>query len=137
MEGKRKHGGGCHCGAVRFEVELDPTRGGRCNCTVCTKVGATTTIVAPGEFDLRSGEQALTAYQWGGRTATRYFCSRCGVTCFSRGHLPELGGDYVSVALNCLDDLDLTEVAVQYWDGRHDNWEAGPRDTPWPIRQAG
>lgn len=132
--GKRKHGGGCHCGAVRFEVAIDPSTGDRCNCSVCNKLGATTSIVRPGEFTLLSGEEALTAYEWGMRTAKRFFCSRCGITCFLRGTLPQLGGEYVSVAVNCLDDVDLTEVTIQHWDGRHNNWEAGTRSSPWPIR---
>lgn len=61
---------------------------------------------------------------------------RRGVTCFLRGHLPELGGDYVAIYLNTLDDLDPSTIQVMYWDGRHDNWEAGPRDTPWPFTPA-
>ena len=33
-----KHTGGCHCGAVRFEVMADVQKGaGRCNCSICTK----------------------------------------------------------------------------------------------------
>lgn len=130
----KKHPGSCHCGAVRFEVEIDARSGNRCNCSVCTKVGATTDYVKPEAFTLLAGEADLSVYEWGGRTGQRYFCKRCGVTCFMRGHLAELGGDYVSINLHALDDVDpgaLTEM--NYWDGRHDNWHAGPRDRPWPI----
>ena len=63
----------------------------------------------------------------------RFFCRTCGVHCFGKGHLEQLGGDYVSVNLNCLDDADIGQAKVTYWDGRHDNWQAGMRDTPWPI----
>jgi hypothetical protein len=31
----RQHARGCHCGAVKFEIEVDATSGMRCNCTVC------------------------------------------------------------------------------------------------------
>jgi hypothetical protein len=31
------------------------------------------------------------------------------------------------------DDLDPADVKIGYWDGRHDNWQAGMRDRPWPI----
>ncbi|HEY8145705.1 MAG TPA: GFA family protein [Kofleriaceae bacterium] len=129
-----RHTGSCHCGAVQFEAEVDATNGSRCNCSICSRLGATTAIVAPADFRLLAGEEALTVYEWGGRTAKRYFCSRCGISCFLRGHLEQLGGDYVSVMLNCLEDVDPAEVAVQHWDGRHNNWGAGPRDTPWPIK---
>ena len=131
-----KHQGSCHCGAVRFEVEVDATSGSRCNCSVCTKVAGLNAVTKPSAFVLSTGEASLTAYEWGGRIGKRYFCKECGVTCFGRGHLAELGGDYVSVNLNCLNDIDPKDVSVVYWDGRHDNWEAGPRDTPWPISPA-
>ena len=57
----------------------------------------------------------------------------CGVRPFGRGHLKELGGDYMTVNLNALDDIDPADVKVNYWDGRHNNWEAGTRDRPWPV----
>jgi hypothetical protein len=125
--------GGCHCGAVRYEATLDPTRGSRCNCSICTKVSQLGTIMKPAEFRLLRGEADLSTYAWGGKISTRYFCKHCGIHCFARGHLAELGGDYVSVNLNTLDHLDPRDVKVTYWDGRHDNWHAGTRDTPWPI----
>jgi hypothetical protein len=129
----RKHAGSCHCGAVKFEVQVDATAGSRCNCTVCTKVGGLTGIVKPEAFRLLSGEQDLSYYEWGWKTAKRYFCKSCGVSCFGRGFLEQVGGDYVSVFFNALDDVDPADVKVTYWDGRHNNWEAGPRETPWPI----
>jgi hypothetical protein len=55
---------------------------------------------------------------------------------YGRGFLAEVGGDFVSVNLNCVDDLDLTQLPIIYWDGRHNNWQAGPRPTPWPVHAA-
>jgi hypothetical protein len=129
----RKHPGSCHCGAVRFEVEVDASSGGACNCSICTKIGGIAALVKPAAFRLLSGESSLSFYEWGSKTAKRYFCKSCGVTCFSRGHLAEVGGDYVSVNLNALDDVDPAHVKVGYWDGRHNNWEGGQRSEPWPI----
>lgn len=134
---KAKQKGSCHCGAVRFEVELDVGAGAsRCNCSICTKVSSLTTSVKPAAFTLLAGEDALGKYEWGGKTGQRYFCKTCGVHCFGRGHLKELGGDFVSVNFNCFDDLELSTVKTTYWDGRHDNWYAGTRDTPWPMLSA-
>jgi hypothetical protein len=129
-----KHLGSCHCGAVRFEADVDIAAGaGRCNCSVCTKIASTAAIVKPPAFRLVAGADDLGVYEWGAKISRRFFCKHCGVHCFSRGHLAEIGGDYVSVNLNCLDDIDPGQLKISYWDGRHNNWDAGSRDQPWPI----
>ncbi len=128
-----KHTGSCHCGAVKFEVELDTSKGSRCNCSICTKVAGVGAIVKPHELVLISGEADLSHYVWGGRVSTRYFCKHCGVHVFQRGHLAELGGDFAGVYMNTLYYVDPSAIALTYMDGRHDNWEAGPRSTPYPI----
>jgi hypothetical protein len=129
----KKHLGSCHCGALRFAVVVDATKGSRCNCTVCMKIGATTTIAAPSALEVLSDESTHGTYEWGWKSGKRFFCKSCGVHAYSRGHLEQLGGDYVSINLNALDDVDLRDVSVTYWDGRHDNWQAGARETPWPV----
>lgn len=130
----KNHAGGCHCGQVRFEVELDLTAGGTmCNCTVCTKIASVGAIVKPAAFRLISGEASLSTYEWGSKVGHRKFCKHCGVHCFAPGHLDVLGGDYVSVNLTCLDDFDLAAAKLAYWDGRHNNWQAGTRPSPWPV----
>jgi hypothetical protein len=128
------YAGGCHCGAVRFEAELDLAKGGSmCNCSICTKIAVFTQVVKPAEFRLVSGESSLSSYEWAGKTAQRKFCQHCGVHCFGPGYLEELGGDYVSVNLHALDDFEPGTIPINYWDGRHDNWQAGTRSTPWPV----
>jgi hypothetical protein len=135
--GLQKHRGSCHCGAVRFEIEADLRMGAsRCNCSICTKLNPTGFVVKPDKFTLLASDEGLGEYRWGGNISCRYFCRRCFVYTFARGHLAEVGGDYVSVNLNTLDGVDLREVNVVHWDGRHDNWDAGPRDQPWPLAEA-
>jgi hypothetical protein len=131
---RTKHRGSCHCGNVRFVTTFDLTKPvGRCNCTVCTKLGVMGSIIKPEAFELVAGEALLGMYEWGGKTSQRYFCKTCGAHPFARGHLDVLGGDYVSINVNCFDDVDPATLTVQYWDGRHDNWMAGARDRPWPV----
>ncbi|MDB4966900.1 MAG: aldehyde-activating protein [Myxococcales bacterium] len=128
------HTGGCHCGAVRFEADLDlgnPV--GACNCTLCTKRGVLGAIVKPAELRVLAGEENLGDYSWGPKTAHFLFCKTCGIHVFGRGHLVELGGAYASVNVTCIDDIDPATLEVVYFDGRHDNWQAGVRDTPWPV----
>jgi hypothetical protein len=128
-----RRAGGCHCGAVRFEVELDASTGSMCNCTICNKLGTVGAIVKPAAFRLVSGEADLSTYEWGHKVGQRKFCKHCGVLCFAPGHLDVLGGDYVSINLRALDDFDLGRVTIGHWDGRHNNWQAGQRDTPWSV----
>src|SRR5688572_24478423 len=65
-----RYSGSCHCGAVRFEAELDLVTGAtKCNCSICTKVGGTCAICKPGAFTLLEGEGHFGEYAWGGKTA--------------------------------------------------------------------
>jgi hypothetical protein len=131
---KNKHRGSCHCGAVRFEVEADLGEGAtRCNCSVCTRTAVTARLVKPNAFTLLAGDDSLSTYEWGPKLSRRFFCKHCGIHCFGRGHLEEVGGDYVQFNVNCLEDVDPNQLRIVYWDGRHNNWEAGPRPAPWPI----
>lgn len=128
-----KHSGGCHCGDVRYEVTVDIRAASACNCTICTKLGVLSAIVKPEAFKLLSDEAKLASYSRMPEIANRFFCARCHVLCFGKGHLAELGGDFVSVNLNTVDDFDSSVANIAYWDGRHDNWHAGTRPTPWPV----
>src|SRR5262245_50221205 len=99
MEAKR-YTGSCHCGAVKYEVTVDLGGATRCNCSICTKLGIIGAIVKPGAFKQLAGENDTGTYEWGGKTAKRYFCKHCGIHCFAPGHLAEVGGDYVGINVN-------------------------------------
>jgi hypothetical protein len=116
--------GSCACGAVRFEVDIDLAAGtGRCNCTICTKTSMWSAIVKPAAFRLQQGEDALSDFQRGPKMSHFHFCRHCGVRPFGRGDAPWVGGPFVSVNLNCLDDVDERAVPVRHFDGRHDDWQ--------------
>ena len=129
----KTHSGSCHCGAVRFEVDIDLAQVSRCNCTVCTKTAWLGAIVKPAAFRLLAGEASLSVYEWGFKISRRHFCSHCGIQCFARGELEVLGGAYVSINVNVLEDVEVSALPVVHWDGRHNNWEGGPSQTPWPL----
>ena len=117
-----RYEGRCHCGAVRFEADIDLQAGAtRCNCSICMRRGALTAIVKPASFHLLTDETALAEYQPGlGRYS---FCKTCGIHVFGRVTLERLGGPIVAINLNCIDAIDLSGTKILHLDGRNDSWE--------------
>ena len=124
--------GSCHCGAVRFEADIDLARGTmKCNCSICTKARNWLAMVKPEGFRLTAGEADLSDYQFARKNIHHLFCKRCGIHSFGWGMIPDLGGKIYAVNVNCLDDLDVAELVsapVTYVDGRNDNWQSPPAE---------
>ncbi len=129
--------GSCHCGAVRFEVDLDLREGlMKCNCSLCTKARAWFALVAPERVRLQTGEGAQTIYQWvpSGRSGSNLhfqFCKTCGIRTFGRGEHGPSGGPFCFINVAALDDVPPDELAAaptRLVDGRHDRYDRPPPD---------
>lgn len=123
---KKTYQGSCHCGAVRFEADIDLSQGTfRCNCSICLKTRSWFAAVPVGQFRLLAGEDALVDYQFGPKSLHHPFCGRCGVRPFAKGHDPK-GNEFRAVRVNCLDGVDpreLAEAPVAYFDMAHDRMQ--------------
>jgi hypothetical protein len=121
--------GSCHCGAVRFEADIDLAQGTiKCNCTICTKMRFWAAAVKPAAFRLLAGAKALGEYRYHTKRDGHFFCKHCGIHTFSTGESPRLGA-FHAVVLACLDDLPVEELLaapISYLDGRNDNWVTPP-----------
>jgi hypothetical protein len=131
----KTYSGSCHCGAVRFEADLDLAAGTmRCNCSLCFKARAWFAFAKGAEhFRLLSGADALTEYRWTPATKsepflTYAFCRHCGVRVSCRSETPAGVGH--AVTLTALEDAsaDLVEAPIQFVDGRHDRFDQPPAD---------
>jgi hypothetical protein len=97
------------------------------------KINPAGVITTPAGFRLLGEQGALGQIRLGPRDLHALLLQALRPALLRPGHLAELGGDLVSVNANTLDDFDPNTVPSVYWDGRHDNWHAGPHDVPWPV----
>ncbi len=111
--------GGCHCGAVRFEAKADWSRALLCNCSMCAKKAYLHVIAEKEDFRLKQGEQALTCYQFGTKTAKHLFCRICGITSY---YVPRSHPNSFSVNARCVEGVDPESLKIEAFDGK--NWEA-------------
>ncbi|MDB5432582.1 MAG: Gfa-like protein [Caulobacter sp.] len=132
----KSYNGGCHCGAVRFEADIDLAKGTtRCNCSICFKSRAWFTLVKADNLRMIVGDDAVADYQWTPPSRSEpnlhyHFCRTCGVRVFAQGDQEALGGRFYAVAVATLEDTDADELAasIKYVDGRHDHYDRQPED---------
>jgi hypothetical protein len=106
--------GGCHCGAVRFSVQVsEPLEVLDCNCSICRMTGFLHAIVPASGFAITQGEAQLTEYRFNTGTARHFFCARCGVKPF---YVPRSNPDGWDINARCLDDVRLDALRITPFD---------------------
>ncbi len=125
---EKTYEGSCICRGVRYQTTLDLAAGtGRCNCSFCRKTRNWTAMTTPEKYRVTEGEALVGRYRPSEAVDAAYlFCARCGTRLGSRGHMAELGGDFVSVAIATLDvpPEELIGIPIRYSDGLNDRWHA-------------
>ena len=94
--------GTCHCGAIRFEADLDLTQPTyRCNCSICRRTRFWPAVAREEGFRLLAGQSDLTTPI----------------------------GRMMGVNLGCLTDVSdetLSRLPITWVDGLHDRWQDAP-----------
>ncbi len=114
--------GSCHCQDVKITIYLvDPIESTEiiaCNCSICEKLGYIHLIIAKDQFQLNTGWDKLSNYQFNTKIAQHYFCKRCGIKPF---YQPRSHPDCWNVNVRCLDDFSKLNLELNTFDGK--NWE--------------
>ena len=112
-----KYQGGCHCGAVRYEIEAaKQIKTVICNCSICNKSDYIHYVVDAKDFTLLQGKEHITTYTFNTGTAKHHFCKTCGIKSF---YVPRSRPDGFSINVRCLDNPP--KFTTKAFDGQH--WE--------------
>jgi len=86
--------GGCHCGAISYEAEINPDRVVICHCTDCQTIsGAPYRVnvpVATSRFSLQGTPKVYRKIGDTGDEVSTHFCADCGAALYSsKGEAPQ------------------------------------------------
>lgn len=112
--------GTCHCGAVRWTYEGEPSHLTSCNCSICRRTMA---LMAHGTRATISVEGATVPYVQGDRSLALHHCPTCGVTTHAVSLVPdgEDGHDRMSVNMRLAEPSAIAHLRVRRFDGA-DTW---------------
>jgi hypothetical protein len=110
--------GGCHCGAIRYEAEVDPATAGICHCTDCQILSGTAFRVsiraALGSFRIVAGApRVYTKTAENGTRRDQAFCETCGSPIYAATPGPE--PRIYSIRAGTIDQRQQLRPAGQIW----------------------
>lgn len=106
----QRYTGACHCGAVRFAITSDFPELTQCDCLMCKRRSATMVKVHESAFELLSGSDDLTEYQFHTHTARHFFCRVCGIYPF---HRKRVTPDTLGINVACLEGFEATGIPLR------------------------
>jgi hypothetical protein len=125
--------GACHCGAIRYEAEVDPNTVAVCHCTDCRRLTGTAfrlSIVAlPGSFRLLDGAPRIylkTADS--GRVREQAFCEQCGSPIYATSPGPE--PRVYNLRVGSINEHEQLRPHRQIWSRSRLSWLARIGDAP-------
>jgi hypothetical protein len=117
--------GGCHCGTLTYEAEVDPDGVFICHCTDCQKISGSafrTVVPAPEEtFRFLTGEPKIYIKTGdSGAERPQAFCPNCGSPIYatSVGEGPKVLG----IRLGTVRQRDQLRPKAHYWYRSAQDW---------------
>ena len=129
--------GHCHCGAIRYEAELDPALVGICHCTDCQMLSGSpyrvSVRVPAATFKLLSGTPKvyLKTAESGAKRA-HSFCPECGTPVHSAD---PVNPQSYSLRVGCLDQRAQLPPKKQIWCRSAVPWSRDLSPVPGVERQ--
>ena len=113
--------GSCHCGAVSFEYDAEPSHLTSCNCSLCRRLGGLMAYAPLDQVRVHHAPDAVIDYIQGDRTLAFVTCRTCGCTTHWRPLEP--GADaYMAVNMRMADPAAIENIRIRHFDGA-DSWE--------------
>ena len=117
MPEAQSYSGSCHCGAIAYTVEVDTAQALKCNCSICTKLGAVWAFAPKSKFKLSKGADKQGDYLFNKKRLHHHFCTTCGIAPFTEGVDPK-GNRMVAINVRCVEGIDPRGLEIKFFNGR-------------------
>jgi hypothetical protein len=116
--------GGCTCGAIRYEINVEPIMAGHCQCRDCqrmTGTGHASCIAFPADVVRLTGVPTFHAVKAdSGNMSSRGFCAKCGCFVLAKG---EAMPNMLIVTAGSLDDPSRFVPQLIVYTSRGQTWD--------------
>ena len=116
--------GGCHCGALRYELSAPPLMIYNCHCANCQKITGSAFVVSATipEAAFKFTKGAPKKIEWvsdAGNKRFGWFCGDCGAR-IAHGQTPSIG--MLSLRAGTFDDTSWVEPVGDIWARSAQKW---------------
>ncbi|NOT83704.1 MAG: GFA family protein [Methylococcaceae bacterium] len=123
--------GGCHCGAVRYQISALPKRTANCHCRTCQRTSGAAYLaimfVATDILQITGTYQEYATPAASGNTLYRAFCPNCGCSLFARN---SAFANIRPVTAATLDDPSWFKAKLDMWVAEAQAWDMMDPELP-------
>ena len=109
--------GRCHCGAISFEIGVEPDFLLECNCSICRRLATLWVYSHKVPIKLNAPAGSSIAYSWGDKSIQFHSCKTCGCTT----HYSSLVDDKIAVNCRMCPPDQIRDIRIRHFDGA-DSW---------------